>query len=330
MALQYLKPSNRTVGLFVPGTPDRAEIPRDAGVAAMLKATRATQPASEGEAFDASPANIDERARRASTLPGGMKLALLPKETRGDAVNASIRLNFGDERSLAGNARVAARHSRDADARHREQDAPATPGRARQAQSAAQRRRRRRPGRRQLVSTRTNLAAVLELAIEVLRKPSFPESELETLRAGALADLDSAQSDPQAIVSRAFGRHGNPYGPTDIRYVPTIEEERASLTSATVKNLRDFHAAFYGASNAEVAVVGDFDPEEIRKLIATELDELEEPETLRRGAHAVPRSACSTREPSVRHAGQGERDLRRGPANRNERCARGLSGARAR
>ena len=270
-ALQYLKPSNRTVGLFVPGDPDRTEIPATPKLAALLEGYKGDAARSEGEEFDASPANIDKRTTRIE-LPGGVKLALLPKETRGDAVNASIRLNFGDERSLAGQSRSASLTSqmlmRGTTSKTRQQLQDELDKLKTQLNVGG--------GGGQvgatLVSTRTNLAAALKLAIEVLGKPSFPESELETLRAGALADLDSAQSDPQAIVSRAFARHGNPYGPTDIRYVPTIEEERASLTSATVKNLRDFHAAFYGASNAEVAVVGDFDPEEIRKLIATELD----------------------------------------------------------
>ena len=38
-----------------------------------------------GEAFDPSPANIEARARRVDA-PGGLKLALLPKKTRGSTV----------------------------------------------------------------------------------------------------------------------------------------------------------------------------------------------------------------------------------------------------
>jgi len=270
-ALQYLKASNRTVGLFIPGTPDRTEIPATPSLAALLEGYKGDALRAEGEEFDASPANIDKRTTRIE-LPGGVKLALLPKETRGDAVNASIRLNFGDEKSLMGNATAASLTSqmlmRGTTTKTRQQiqdqlDKLQTQlnvgGGAGQVGAT-------------LVSTRANLPEALRLAIDVLRKPSFPESELETLRASELTDLDSAQSDPQAIVFRAYSRQGNPYGPTDIRYVPTIDEERASLKSATIKNLRDFHAGFYGASNAEVAVVGDFDPEEIRKLIASELD----------------------------------------------------------
>jgi zinc protease len=54
--------------------------------------------------------------------------------------------------------------------------------------------------------------------------------------------------------------------------VRTIDEDLAFINSITVDNLRDFHEAFFGASHAEVVVVGDFDPNEVRALIAQSLD----------------------------------------------------------
>ena len=103
-ALQYFKPSNRTVGLFIPGEPDRAEIPPRPDVTAMLQGYKGDEVRAEGEAFDPTPANIESRISRVD-LPGGIKLVMLPKETRGDAVNAVIRLNYGDENSLRGPGR---------------------------------------------------------------------------------------------------------------------------------------------------------------------------------------------------------------------------------
>ena len=109
-------------------------------------------------------------------------------------------------------------------------------------------------------------------SIEVLREPAFPESEFETLRASDLADLEASKSEPQAVVSRAYGRHWNPYPKGDVRYVPTVDEEREDLTKVSIKGLRDFYQGFYGASNAEVSVVGDFDAAAIRDQIAKKLD----------------------------------------------------------
>jgi zinc protease len=270
-ALAYLKTSNRTVGMFVPGEPDRSQIPPNPDLAALLEGYEGDAARSEGEEFDASPANIDRRTTRLD-LPGGVKLALLPKETRGDAVNASIRLNFGDERSLSGKSRIASFTSqmlmRGTKTRTRQQIDDELADLQSQLNVGG--------GGGQvgasMVSTHDNIAAVVRLALDELRNPSFPEAELETLRSGALAALESSQNEPQAVVSRAFARHGNPYPRGDLRYVPTVEEDRAAITAVTIDDVRDFHSGFYGATNAEVAIVGDFDPEEITQLLRSELD----------------------------------------------------------
>ncbi len=159
-----------------PASPTAARSRRAPDVTAMLQGYKGDEARAEGEAFDPTPANIDSRTTRVE-LPGGIKLVMLPKETRGDAVNALIRLNYGDENSLAGAGARRGVHDADADARHAEQIAPRNPGRARAPAEPAQRRRRRaaRVGAT-IQSTRANLAAVLALAIEVLREPAFPES----------------------------------------------------------------------------------------------------------------------------------------------------------
>ena len=66
VASAYLKPTNRTVGLFIPtAKPDRAVIPPAPNIAALLKDYKGAAAAAPGEAFDPSPANIDSRTQRA-------------------------------------------------------------------------------------------------------------------------------------------------------------------------------------------------------------------------------------------------------------------------
>ena len=107
VAQAYLKPSNRTLGVFTPTPePDRAELPPAPDIAAMVKNYKGDTTMALGEAFDATPANIDARTTR-SELESGMKLALLPKETRGQTVQATIQLHFGTESALTGRATTA-------------------------------------------------------------------------------------------------------------------------------------------------------------------------------------------------------------------------------
>ena len=100
----YLKPSNRTLGRFLPdASPDRAEIPAPPDVSAMVKDYRGRTAVAQGEAFDASPANIDLRTERWNT-EAGMKVAFLPKKTRGQSVTVHLTLRLGNEEDLFGKA----------------------------------------------------------------------------------------------------------------------------------------------------------------------------------------------------------------------------------
>jgi zinc protease len=276
-ALAYLKPSNRTIGLFLPGEPDRAEIPERPDVIAMLEGYEGDQARAEGEAFDPTPENIDVRTSRVE-LPNGIKLVMLPKETRGDAVNAVIRLNYGDENSLKGIGRYAQLMiqmlTRGTNERSRQQIQDEL------AELQSQLNIGGGPGllMANIQSTRPNLASTLELAADVLREPAFPEDELVTLKDQTLASIESGRSEPQSIVGRAYGRHwARDYAPDDVRYVPTIEEDIEFISAATVAKLRELHSGFVGASQAEVVVVGDFDPNEVRALVTALLGDWQSP-----------------------------------------------------
>ncbi|HEY9380462.1 MAG TPA: pitrilysin family protein, partial [Burkholderiales bacterium] len=78
VAVDYLRPANRTLGLFYPtDNPQRVEIPDSVDVAAMLKDFKGGTDVTLGEAFDPTPANIEARVIR-RTLDSGLKLAMLP------------------------------------------------------------------------------------------------------------------------------------------------------------------------------------------------------------------------------------------------------------
>jgi zinc protease len=69
------------------------------------------------------------------------------------------------------------------------------------------------------------------------------------------------------MANLAMNRYLNAsYPPGDPRYTPTIDESIDQLKKVTLEDAKKFYADFYGASNAELAVVGDFDAAEVRKL----------------------------------------------------------------
>ena len=261
-AAHYLKPANRTLGMFIPDkAPDRAEIPAVPDIAAMLKDYKADAGIAQGEAFDPTPAAIEARTLR-RTLPGGMQLALLPKKTRGGTVVTQLSLRWGDEASKAGRAAscglASAMLQRGTQKRSREQIAnefnrlKAQVGVGGEGGS--------------IETVRENLPAALALVAEILRQPAFPPEEFEQLRQTSLASIESQVGDPRARAGLELRRHLNPYPAQHWYYNASPQERIERLKALTLEDLQRCYRDFFGASHASLSVVGDFDPEEISLL----------------------------------------------------------------
>ncbi|WER49527.1 pitrilysin family protein [Cupriavidus sp. WKF15] len=259
VALNYFQASNRTVGLFLPqDKPPRAQIPETPDVAAQVRGYQGKPALAAVPAFDPSPANIEAHTRR-QTLANGMQLALLPKPTRGGVVNGTLILRMGDVQSLQGLTTVgsltASMLKRGTGTMDRLQLADRIEAlRARVMISGG--------SERVIVSFETRreqLPELLALVRDMLRTPSFPQAEFDTLRNTTIAEIESVRRQPGVMASDALGRHGDPYPAGDPRHASTFDESIAALKAATLDQVRDFHARFYGAANAQLSLVGDFD-----------------------------------------------------------------------
>ena len=267
VASAYLKPDNRTVGYFYPTMePDRAEVPDLPDLVAALSGYAGREAVAEGEAFDPSPSNIEERTTR-YTLANGIKVALLPKDTRGETVNARFRVILGDEEALAGRStagsmagqmlmRGSSGHTRQQiqDELDRLQASGSVGGSATQAFGSVE-------------TVRENLGAVLRLMAEIVREPTFPADEFETLKEQRLAGLEQQRSDPAALAQIALQRRMSPAPEGHPSYTATVEERIASVAAVTIDEAREFHGDFYGPQLGTLALVGDFDPTETRIVI---------------------------------------------------------------
>ncbi|MCL2308662.1 MAG: insulinase family protein [Proteobacteria bacterium] len=262
----YIKPSNATLGEYIPDkTPARARPAPKIDIGALVNDYRGDEAIAAGETFDASPENLEARTER-TALTNGLKLALLPKKTRGEAVRFSLRLHWGNVESLKNLAMAGrisaemlsmgtARRSRQAfeDEIDRLQAQLDFGGDATGANISGE-------------TTREHLPELLALAAEALRTPAFPKEELDKLVREKLTSLETSRSDPQAIASRALRRYTQPFPPGDVRSTLAVEEEEAQLKALTVTGLKKFHQNFYGGQHGELAIVGDFDAKEIRAL----------------------------------------------------------------
>ena len=281
----YFKASNRTVGKFMPTkSPERVDPPTRPDVVAMVKDYKGDAARAEGEEFDASPANIEARTTR-HELPGGLKIAMLPKKTRGGSVFVGLALRFGDLKTLANQGEVPTFATtllmRGTTKRTRQQ-----------LQDEFDRLKARVNVNGwgsgmyvHLETTRENLAAVMPLIAEVLREPAYDAKELDQLRNEMLAGIEQQRSDPGAIASTAYQKATKLYPKGDIRYPDGIDEGIANIKAVTREQVQKFHRDFFGAQPAQFAVVGDVDAAAFEKQVVELFGGWKAPKPFTRGTN---------------------------------------------
>lgn len=302
----YFKQSNRTVAQFVPTqNPDRAEIPlvKEAEIMAMVKDYKGNATVAQGEVFDPTQANIEARTTRSEI--GGIKVAFLSKENRGDAVFANLTLRFGDEKSLMNRGSVPSftgqmlmrgttKHTRQQiqDEFDRLKARVNVGGSSTSAGAIIE-------------TTRQNLPEVLKLVAEILREPTFPENEFETLKQQTLTGLESQKSEPTAVAFNELGTYFNRYPKGDVRYSRGLEEQIADVKAVTLEQVKSFYKDFYGASDGTLAIVGDFDPKPTGDIIKNLFADWKSPRPFKRLEFAyfdVPATTKSLETPDKANA----------------------------
>ncbi|MBJ7420596.1 MAG: insulinase family protein, partial [Rhodoferax sp.] len=260
VAQHYLQSSNRTLGQFVPEShAKRVLIPPTPVLADMLSDYQGKAAVTQGEAFVLTPVAIEERTLR-TTLPGGARLVLIPKKTRGQTVSGQIVLEMGDEKSLAGRASaiemVASLLTRGAAKRSRS-DISSTLDLLKTKLSVSQQ------GQSlvlQFDTVRASLPALMPLLRDILRAPTFSQAEFEQARSQDLTFIKSQRSDPQALASNALARGLNNFGRKDIRYARSFEEAIADHQALRLPQVKATYAELAGSASAHFALAGDFDP----------------------------------------------------------------------
>ncbi len=271
VAARYLRSTNRTAGVYLPiKKPQRVAIPSNPDLAKMIGNYQGRPDISTGEAFDISPANIDARTQRFS-LPGGLKVAFLPKKTRGESVNLQLTMRYGNENNLKGLKTACeflpllmVRGTKNLTRQQIQDELDKTRTRLLSSHfnDSGQ-------ATFTLQTKRANLKSVLQLLRQILREPTLPGTELDILKQGRLTSLEKQLTDPQTLALRVLRRKFRPYANNDPRYEPTIQEEIKRVRSVTSSTVQKLYEEYFAANSGELAVVGDFDIAETRDLLTT-------------------------------------------------------------
>ncbi|HWY73037.1 MAG TPA: pitrilysin family protein, partial [Burkholderiaceae bacterium] len=257
-AQRYLRRDNRTVGIFVPeDAPQRAQIPPPLPVEQMLKDFTPRATVEAGERFDPSPANIDARTR--IVRAGDLKIALLPKKTKGGTVNVAMAFQFGDLKTLNGQM-VASELTRDLLGR-------GTANLTRQQLDDELTRLKVTGDLMNFQASRATVADALKLVQSVLQQANFPSSEFDQLKREILTELQSKLDDPGERSRDAMLTHFSTVPVGDPRRHIPLSERIEAVKNTSLADVHGFFDRFWGTARGEIALVGDFDPAQIEPLL---------------------------------------------------------------
>jgi zinc protease len=278
VARTYFRKDNRTVGVFLPvKEPDRVSIAAAPPLESLLKNYKGHDVLAAGEAFDPTPENLDGRTKIVDL--GGIKAGLLSKKNRGETVSLVLTLHYGNEDSLKGLTEAAGllpalmmsgTRKHDRVALREELDrlgirispgmggfggrggrggfgggGAGTPGQLTFAVEAK----------------RATLPDALKLLGEILREPAFPAAEFDQMKRMRKSFSERGRTEPTMLATNRIQRALSPYSPSDVRYVPTLDEGEKRLAGVTLDQLIALYQKQVGATVGEVGIVGDFDAE---------------------------------------------------------------------
>lgn len=268
VAKSFLVSSNRTAGLFEPtDAPARTAIPQTPNVAEMIGDYKGREAIAEGEEFDTDALAIEKRIAR-SALDSGIKVAVLPKKTRGETVNLRLVLRYGSVESLKGKGPIAelmpSMMMKGTENMTRQQIDDALD------QYRAKLRVSGNPGQitLSLETTRSNLLPVMGVVREVLRKPTFPKDQLDQQKAAMLSAAAQRLDSPQAIASNTVQRKISVYESEDPRYIATLEEEETRIKSVTREKILELYSSLLSGASGELTIAGDFEPTELVPIVS--------------------------------------------------------------
>lgn len=261
VAAQYLRRANRTVGYFRPADkPDLVPIPSAPDVTSLVAEYKGKPPVAMVAEFDYGYANVEAHTKR-TTLPSGIKAALLSKPTRDEKVEVNLTLRYGNAVNLKGFREAASilptLMSRGTKNLTRQQ--------LRDAMTRLDVRVNGFGSLGQAIfrvsARRESLPAALDLLRQILREPTLDADEFATMIPPRLATAEQRRTDPAILARNLLDRTLSPYPADDVRAALTPDEEIVRLKSLSIEQVRELYQQFFGVVAGELTIVGDFDPE---------------------------------------------------------------------
>lgn len=258
---KYFVRDNRVVGIYVPTTDlKRAEIPKTPSAEEVLSQYKFKAEGKQVEAFDTDQANINKSTTIVDL--GGVKVALLPKKSSGETVDVRLVFRTGNAKTNGNamlNRAVTSMLTRGIEGMNREQ-IEKTLTKLKTEGSPFD-----------FTTDREHVVETVAFMSKLLLTPTFPKEELELWRSKSLTRLQSVSDDPKSKAQNEIRKHFNTYPLGDVRHSETNEEMMEQLQKLTLDDVRAHWKDLFQTSQGYISVVGDFDPEAVKKALEADL-----------------------------------------------------------
>ena len=101
-----------------------------------------------------------------------------------------------------------------------------------------------------------------------MRKPAFLAVGLRAgLQRQVVQGIEKAGEEPAGVAGLALARAMTHYPSDDPRYAATFEEQIAEVQDTKLDDAAAFYKTYWGADHADMAIVGDFDPAQVKAAV---------------------------------------------------------------
>ncbi|MDR0196300.1 MAG: insulinase family protein [Myroides sp.] len=269
VAKKYFTDNNRTVGLFIPSKDEIRVKPNellDKDIKALVENYKGKETTENLRPFEASIANL-QKNYSTGKLSNGLKYGVIDKDLKGEQVTININLPVGNKADLDGKQFIGSFTAAMLSNGTKTMTKQEIKDKLDKLKSYVNINFWGQSININITTYRNTINEVMPIVEDILKNPSFPETELAKLKLEYKTYYEGQLNDPQAIAFTEIGRITSNEPKGSIFYTPTIQESIDGMNAVTVQQVKDFYTQFFGANNGNATVIGMNNQVEVQKLL---------------------------------------------------------------
>ncbi|MDM1044054.1 insulinase family protein [Myroides sp. 1354] len=269
VAKKYFKDNNRTVGLFIPTKEEVRVKPTEflnTDIEHLVKDYKGKETSHDIRDFAPTIANLEQNYT-SGQLSNGLKYGIIDKDLKGEKVNISINIPIGNQKDLHNKQYVGSFTASMLTSGTKALSKQDIQDKLDNLKSSISIRFNEQTISIFVNSYRSTIKETMDLLDDVLKNPSFPESELTKMKLEYTTYLESNLNDPQQLAFTKIAQATSNEAKGSIFYASSIQEDIDGVKAVTTKEIKDFYAKFFGANNGIATVLGMQNQAEAKELL---------------------------------------------------------------